>query len=96
MAGVRRSTVPARVCHPFAVAIALDEPGRRILAVWRTSQAADLHLHQPLGGKRDPVVQNISVRALIHQRTQVHHGVGHRGSFRQVRVSQPKIIRKSR
>ncbi len=31
-----------------------------------------------------------------NQRTQVHHRVGHRGSFGQVRVSQPKPSRKSR
>ena len=80
----------------FAVAIALDEPGGRLLAVARAGQAADLHLHQPLGGKRDHVAQNIGVRGLLDQRAQVHHGIGHRGSFRQVRVFQPKPIRKSR
>ena len=30
------------------------------------------------------------LRGLFHQQSQVHHGIGHRGSFRQVRVLQPK------
>jgi hypothetical protein len=53
---------------------ALDEPGGRLLAVWRTGQAADLHLHQQLGGKRDHIPQTIGVRGLLDPRAQVHHG----------------------
>lgn len=45
-----------------------------------TGQAANLHLHQPPGGIRDHVAQNIRVRGLLDQRAQVHHGIGHRGS----------------
>jgi hypothetical protein len=80
----------------LAVPVALNQAVRRLLAITRAGQATDLHLHQPLGGKRDHVAQNIRVRGLLDQRAQVHHGIGHRGSFRQVRVLQPKPIRKSR
>jgi hypothetical protein len=36
-------------------------------------------LAQPLGGKADHLTQQIGVGALLHQRAQVHHVVGHRG-----------------
>ena len=45
----------------LVVTIALDEPGGRLLAVWHTGQATNLHLRQSLGGKRDDVAQNIGV-----------------------------------
>jgi hypothetical protein len=63
-----------------AIAVALDKPIGGLLAVARTRQAADLHLHQPPGGKRDHLAQNIRVRGLLDQRAQVHHRIGHRGS----------------
>ena len=86
----------ARLPVTLAVTIALNKPRGRLLAVASTRQAADFHLHQPLGSKGDHIAQNIGVRGLLDQRAQVHHGIGHRGSFHQVRVFQPKPIRKSR
>ncbi len=46
--------------------------------------------HQPPGSKRDYFPQNICIRGLCDQRTQVHHCIDHRVSCLQVRVSQPK------
>jgi hypothetical protein len=53
-------------------------------------QAADLHLHQSLGGKGDHVAQNIRVGSLLHQRTKVHHGIGHRG-FSRFELRNPNL-----
>jgi hypothetical protein len=41
-------------------------------------QAFDLQLHQALGGKTDHLAQEIRIRGLLQERSQVHHLVGHR------------------
>ena len=41
------------------------------------AEAAHLQLHQPLGAIADHLAQKVRVRALLHQRPQVHHLVGH-------------------
>lgn len=46
----------------LTVTVALDKPARRLLTVASAGQVAHLHLHQPLGGKRDHVPLNIRVR----------------------------------
>jgi hypothetical protein len=52
-----------------------------VLAVPRSRQALDIQLHQPLRGKADHLAQKIPVVALLHQRPQVHHRIGHRRSL---------------
>jgi hypothetical protein len=49
-----------------------------LLPVGRPSLGLDLQLHQPLGGKTDHLAKQIGVRGLLHERTEVHHLVGHR------------------
>jgi hypothetical protein len=77
---MRSSTVPARVS--LAVAVALRQALRALLAQAGAGQAAYLQLHQPLGGKADHLAQKIGIRALLQQPSQGHHLVGHRGSLR--------------
>jgi hypothetical protein len=50
-------------CLPIAVAIAvaLHQPGRALLAMAGAGQRPDLDLHQPLGGKGDHLAQGIGV-----------------------------------
>ena len=75
---MRSSTVPARVSQsPLTVAVALHQPISALLAVGRAGQATHLQLHQPLGRIADHLAQKIGVRALLHQRSQVHHVIGH-------------------
>ena len=64
----------------IAIAVALDKPIGGLFAVTGARQAAYLHLHQPPGGKRDHLAQNIRIRGLLDKCAQVHHGIGHRGS----------------
>ena len=78
-----------RLPVPVAVAVALDQPLRALLAPGRAGQAAHLQLHQPLGGEADHLAQQIGVGGLLDQAAQGHHLVGHRGSPVQVGVSQP-------
>jgi hypothetical protein len=66
---------------PVAVAIALDQPLGALLTVSRAGQAAHLQLHQPLGGKANHLAQQIGVGTLLHQPTQGHDLVGHRGAL---------------
>jgi hypothetical protein len=61
---------------PIAVAIALREPSRTLLATGRARQGADLKLHQPLGGEGDHIAQEIRVGGLLDKRAQVHHLYG--------------------
>ena len=68
----------ARLPVAVAVAVALGQPLRALLAIAGAGQAAHLQLHQPLGGKADHLAQQIGVGGLLHQRAQVHHLVGHR------------------
>ena len=63
------------------IAVALDQSLGALLAVGRTGQAAHLQFHQPLGRKADHLAQQIRVGALLHEATQGHHLVGHRGSL---------------
>lgn len=63
---------------PVAVAVALGQTLGILLAVGRPGLAFDLQLHQPLGGKADHLAQQIGIRALLHERAEVHHLVGHR------------------
>ena len=44
----------------------------------RTRAGANLQLHQALAGKTNHLAQQIGVRALLQQRPQVHHLIGHR------------------
>src|SRR6202011_3600841 len=85
-----------RLPGAIAVAVALYQAGRALLAMAGARQRADLDLHQPLGGKRDHLAQKIGVGCLLHERTQVHHLIGHRrlpGS--RVGASNPTLTRKS-
>jgi len=61
-----------------AIAVALDQALRALLAIAGAGKTADLQLHQPLGGKADHLAQQIRVGGLLHERAQVHHVVGHR------------------
>ncbi len=60
-----------RLPVPLAIAVTLDQPGSALLAVAGAGQRPDLDLHQPLGGKRDHIAQNIGVRGLLHERARV-------------------------
>src|SRR5690606_2118568 len=64
-----------------AVAVAMGTPLGALLPIAGTGGRADLHFHQPLGGKADHLAQDIGVGGLLHQRAQVHHVVGHRWSL---------------
>ena len=82
---MRSSTVAgAGFPYPVAVAIALVDPIRIAGTVRRAGQALNLELHQPLRGKPHHLAQKIGVRALLHQRSKVHHVVGHRRYLRSV------------
>ena len=65
---------------PVAIAIALGEPVGGSLAKASAGPRANLQLHQPLGGEGDHLAQDIRVGGLPHQRAEVHHLIGHRGS----------------
>src|SRR5690606_1514754 len=67
---------------PVAIAVALGQTKRVLLAISGAGGRTHLHLHQPLGGKADHLAQEIGVGGLLHQRAQVDHVVGHRCSFR--------------
>jgi hypothetical protein len=88
---MRSSTGPARVS--LAVAVALRQALRALLAQAGAGQAAYLQLHQPLGGKADHLAQKIGISALLQQPSQGHHLVGHRGLSGQEWISQPKPSR---
>ena len=66
----------------LAVAVALRQPLGALLAIAGAGHAADLQLHQPLGGKADHLAQQIGVGRLLDQALQVHDLVGHRWSPR--------------
>jgi hypothetical protein len=72
-----------------AVAVALHQAVGVLLAVRRACQRADLDLHQPLGREGDHLPQQVGIRRLFHERTQVHHLIGHRWSLGSRLVSQP-------
>ncbi len=78
---MRSSTVPARVSQ-VAIAVALSRAQRVLLAIASAGGSANLHLHQPFGGKADHLAQDIGVRGLLYERAQVHHVVGHRWFLR--------------
>ena len=78
---MRTSTVPARLPAPVAVSVALGRAEEALLAIGGAGGRARLHLHQTLGGKADHLAQQIGVRALLHERAQVHHVVGDRWPF---------------
>jgi len=63
------------------VAVALDQSLGALLAVGRAGQAAHFQLHQSLGCKTDHLAQQIGVGTLLHQPTQGHDLVGHRGAL---------------
>src|SRR3954454_5123164 len=79
----------ARLPDPVAVAVALGQTLRLLLAIGRPGLAFDFQFHQPLGGKPDHLAQQIGIRGLLHERAQVHHIVGHRWFLGCVGVSQP-------
>ena len=67
-----------RLPDTVAIAVALDKPVWRALAMRGSCEAGHLHLHQPFGGEADHLPQNIGIRRLLNQRAQAHHVVGHR------------------
>ena len=73
----------------ITVAVALDQPLGALLAMSGAGQAAHFQLHQTLRAIADHLAQKVSVRALLHQRPQVHHVVGHLRSSLGLN-SQPK------
>ena len=81
-----------RLPVPVAVAVALGQPIRALLAIAGAGQPPHLQLHQPLGGKADHLAQQIGVGALLHKRAQGHHVVGHRWFLRsRLAVSNPTL-----
>ena len=84
---------------PVAIptAIALRQTGRILFAARRTGRGAHVQLHQAFSGKADHRAQQVSVRALLNKRPQVHHLVGHRWSLRfRVGVSNQTLAGKRR
>src|SRR5438128_1598967 len=76
---MRSSTAPARVSqYPVSVAIAVIDAVGAALAMRGTRQTFDFELHQALRGKTHHLAQQIGIRALLQQRAQAHHLVGHR------------------
>ena len=71
-----------RLPVPVAVAVALGQPQRALLAMRRSRQRTDLQLHQTLGGKADHLAQDIRVRGLLHGGAKDHHLIGHWSSSR--------------
>jgi hypothetical protein len=70
--------MPAQVSPvAVAIAIALRHPLGTLLAIAGAGQRTDLQLHQSLGGEADHLAQQIGVRGLLHECTQVHL-IGHR------------------
>jgi hypothetical protein len=76
---------------PVAVAVALRQTLRALLAVSRARQPADLERHQPLGRKADHLAQKIGLGGLLHERAQVHHRLGHRRILDQVECRNPTL-----
>jgi len=74
-----------------AIAVALDEPVGRALAMPRPGPGAHLKLHQPLGGEADHLAQDIRIRGLLHKRAKVHHLVGHWGFLGCVENRNPTL-----
>lgn len=70
----------AAACFPVAVpvAVAMDQPVRRALAMAGAGQRLDLKLHQPLRGKADHLAKQIGVGVVCQSRAKLHHIVGHR------------------
>jgi hypothetical protein len=56
----------------------LRQPVAALLTVIGTSLGAHLQFHQAFGSKADHLAQQVRVCALLHERTEVHHGFGHR------------------
>jgi len=86
----------ARLPYPIAVAVALIKAIGAALAVRRTGLAFDLELHQALRREANHLAQQIAVGALLQQRAQVHHVLGHRGSSHVVQSSLTKPYEDSR
>jgi hypothetical protein len=80
-----------RLPIPVAIAVALDEPVGRALAMPRPGPGAHLQLHQPFGGKADHLAQDIRVRGLLHEGAKVHHLVGHWGFLGCVESRNPTL-----
>lgn len=70
--------VGASLPNPVAVAVALRQTLGALLAIGGPGLAFHFHLHQTLGGKADHLAQQIRIGGLLHERSQVHHLVGHR------------------
>jgi hypothetical protein len=66
-----------------------------LLAIARPGHALDLQLHQAMGRKADHLAQQIRVRALLDQRPQVHHLIGHRYFLESGWCQQPDPIGES-
>ena len=74
--------------------VALRQARAALLTIVSTGLGADLQLHQPFGSKADHLAKQVGIGALLYQRTQVHHGFGHRGHPSvQVGVSKPTLPR---
>lgn len=63
-----------RLPVPVAIAVALDQPIRALLAPGRAGQATHLQLHQPFGGEADHLTQKIGVRGLLDDGFHAHLG----------------------
>src|SRR5512134_999487 len=85
-----------RLPGAVAVAVALDKSLRAFLAPAGSGHAFDLQLHQAVRGKADHLTQKVGVGALLDQRTQGHHVVGHRSVLGSgLWFSDPTLYRRS-
>jgi hypothetical protein len=81
-----------RLPDPVAVAVALRQPIRALLAPRRSGLAADVELHEPLGSEAEHLTHQIGVGRLLQQPLKGHHLVGHRfGAPVQVDLHNPTL-----
>ena len=66
-----------RLPYPIAVAVALRQAIRALLAPRRTRLATDVEFHEPFGGEAEHLTQKIGVGRLLQQPLKGHHLVGH-------------------
>ena len=78
----------------IAVAVALNQPLGRTLAVRGAGQSLDLQFHQPMRGKADHLAQKVGISPLLKHRTKRHHLVGHRGHPRLSFVVVTRLYRR--
>jgi transposase len=80
-----------RFPNPLAVAVALRQAIRALLAQRGTRLAADVEFHQPRGGKPEHLTHQVGVGRLLQQPLKGHHLVGHQWSlqFRLTMTTRP-------